>query len=514
LSAAADLLLHNARVITMDAARPGATMVAIKGNRILKMGSGENISSCQGPGTRVIDCQGKTVLPGFVDAHCHPLALASHLLSVDCGPQAVTSIADIQNRIRQRAGQTPKGDWIRATGYHEFYLAEGRHPQRQDLDQATPDHPIKLTHQSGHACVLNTLALKLLNITAETPEPEGAIIERDLESGEPNGVLFEMNACVDGLMPPLSATDLEKGAELADRQFLSQGITSVRDATWGDAPRRWHSLRRLQEEEGFRPRVSMMIGVDEIDQWEAAGLKSEKETTLRQNGVKVVIHTTRGSLHPPQDQLNRLVLEVHRRGHQLALHAVELETVKAAVTALEHALRKEPRPDHRHRIEHCSVCPPALVQRIRSIGAVVVTQPPFIFYNGNRYLATVAPEEQPWLYPIGSLLASGVRVAGSSDTPVVSASPLVGIYAAVNRLTQTNRPLGRNEAVSVLEALAMYTIEGAFSSFEENVKGSIAEGRLADLVVLSEDPTSVPPERLKELEVVMTILDGRVVWQK
>jgi len=512
LSTAADLLLYNARVITMDADRPMAAMVAIKGNRIVKAGTDEDASLFQGPATRLIDCQGKALLPGFIDAHCHPLALASQLLSVDCS--GASSIRAIQDRIRQRADQTSEGEWIRATGYHEFYLEERRHPHREDLDAAAPAHPVKLSHQSGHACVLNTLAMNRLHVTSETPEPEGAIIERDLESGEPNGVLFEMNDYVDRLMPPLSDIELERGAEMADRQFLSHGTTSVQDATWDEPLRRWDWFRHLKEQQRFRPRVSMMIGVDHLPEWEAGATGIGQEAALRQSSVKVVIQTTTGSLNPPQEQLNRLVLEAHRRGYQVALHAVELETVEAAVTALEWALRQEPRTDHRHRIEHCSVCPASLVRRIKSIGAVVVTQPPFIYYNGHRYLETVAPEEQPWLYPIGSCRRAGANVAGSSDAPVVPHNPLAGIYSAVTRLAETGQVLNQKEAVSLYEALALYTTGAAFSSFEETIKGSITEGKLADLVLLSQDPTAVPPEHIRELEVIMTVLDGRVVWQK
>jgi predicted amidohydrolase YtcJ len=193
LNPPADLLLRNASVVTLDQAKPTAAIVAIKGNRILHVGNKEEAESLVGAKTKIIDCAGKTVIPGFNDAHCHPLALTASLLSVDCGPASARSIRELQARIRQRAEQTPQGEWIRAKGYNEFYLAERRHPNRWDLDQASPDHPVKLSHRSGHACVLNTLALKLLGICKETAEPQGGIIERDLESGEPNGLLFEMN---------------------------------------------------------------------------------------------------------------------------------------------------------------------------------------------------------------------------------------------------------------------------------------------------------------------------------
>jgi len=188
--------------------------------------------------------------------------------------------------------------------------------------------------------------------------------------------------------------------------------------------------------------------------------------------------------------------------------------VKAAITALEYALSQTQRPDCRHRLEHCSVCPPHLIQQLRNIKATIVTQPPFVYYSGERYLATVSPADLNWLYPIGSLLSSGLRVAASSDSPVVPLNPLVGIYAAVTRTTETGQTLLPQEGISRLEALKMYTLEAAYASFEEGVKGCIAANKFADLVVLSDDPTKVLPEEIKEIEVVMTIADGKVVWQR
>jgi predicted amidohydrolase YtcJ len=212
--------------------------------------------------------------------------------------------------------------------------------------------------------------------------------------------------------------------------------------------------------------------------------------------------------------LNRVALAAHRRGYQLALHAAEMETVEAAVTALEYVLRHEPHARHRHRIEHCSVCPPPLIRRIRQVGALVVTQPSFLFYGGDRYLATVAPQEQEWLYPVGSLCAAGVRVAASSDVPVVPLNPLSGIYAAVTRRTESGQQVGMKEGVSPMQALRLHTIEGAYCSFEEGSKASIREGMLADMVVLSKDPAMAAPEEIRDIEVTMTILNGEIVWQR
>jgi predicted amidohydrolase YtcJ len=490
--------------------------VAVKGNRILAAGTGSDIGSMRGPGTHVVHCRGRTVLPGFNDAHCHPLALAASLLGVDCRPPAVKSIGDIEARIRQQADRVPPGTWIRAGGYNEFYLKEKRHPNRRDLDRAAPDHPVKLTHRTGHACVLNSLALRLLGISAETPEPEGGLIDRELDSGEPGGLLFEMNDYVDRLVPPLSDEELAAGVRLANGQFLSHGITSVQDASWGNSLGRWRTLQRLKEGRDLLPRVSMMAGVDELAEFEESVERGgdRSSSALRPGAVKIVVQSTTGSLCPAQEELNRLVYRLHSSGHQVAIHADERDSVEAAVIALEYALSKMPWPDHRHRIEHCSVCPPPLIERLRQVGALVVTQPAFIYYSGQRYLATVPPEDLEWLYPLGSLCAAGLRVAGSSDAPVVPLDPLSGIYAAVTRTAETGERLLPREGLSIEEALRLYTVNGAFASFEEEVKGSIAAGRLADLVILSHDPAAVPPEGIRDIEVTMTIIDGEIVWQR
>jgi predicted amidohydrolase YtcJ len=519
LNPPADILLRNASVVTLDQAKPTAAIIAVKGNRILHVGREEEAESLIGAKTRIIDCAGKAVIPGFNDAHCHPLALAASLLSVDCGPASARSIGELQARIRQRAEQTPKGQWIRATGYHEFYLAEQRHPNRWDLDQAAPDHPVKLSHRSGHACVLNSLALKLLGIGRETTEPPGGIIERDLESGDPNGLLFEMNPYVERLMPPLSDEDLKQGIALANEEWLSHGITSLQDATWSDSLKRWQTLCRFKERRKLSPRLSMMIGTEDIGsikEFQGKGLpkKSEPGAPLRLGGVKIVLHTTTGRLNPPQEELNDLAHQVHQAGLQLAFHVIEESEVEAALNALEYALLQAPKDDHRHRLEHCSVCPPRLVKRLKNIQAVVVTQPPFIYYSGERYLATVPPSELNWLYSIGSLLRSGLKVAASSDSPVAPSNPFIGLYAAVTRTAETGQTLLPHEGIPTSQALEMYTLNSAYASFEERVKGRLAPGYLADLALMSADPTQVPPEALKDIEVLMTMVDGEIVWQR
>ena len=214
------------------------------------------------------------MLPGFIDAHCHLLAYAASLLSVDCSPAAVSSIADIQAAIRRRAESTPAGRWIRAVGYSEVDLAEGRHPTRWDLDAAAPDHPVRLIHRSGHACVLNSLALRLCGIDMATEEPAGGYLERDASSGEPSGLLLEMNELVERAVPPLAYEELAEGVRLASQRFLAAGVTSLVDASHTNGPAEWELMRRLRQEGHLAPRLTAMVGIEHLEdgrRWREAG---------------------------------------------------------------------------------------------------------------------------------------------------------------------------------------------------------------------------------------------------
>jgi len=452
-------------------------------------------------------------VPGFNDSHCHILALASSLLGVDCSPSAVGSIADIQVHIREQAQKLPPGSWIRGAGYNEFYLAEKRHPNRWDLDQAAPRHPVKLTHRSGHASVLNSLALSSIGVSMDSPEPPGGMIERDLESGEPNGLLLEMEAYIDKAVPHLSETELEKGIGLANERYISLGITSLQDATAHNGLREWHSFMRLKEKGELAPRLWIMMGIAALEELQESGFHPHfGDDGLRLGAIKIVLDETTGSLYPGQEELTEQVLRAHQAGFQVAIHAIEEGPVGAAARSLEHALHRGPEIGRRHRVEHCSVCPPPLLQGLKDARAIVVTQPAFIYYSGERYLATVHEEQLPWLYRIGSFLKEGLMPAAGSDSPVAPNNPLVGMYAAVARKTEGGDELAAEERISPLEALAMYTRAAAYASFEEKVKGSVAVGKLADFALLSADPTEVRPEEITRIEVEMTIVDGRIVW--
>ena len=511
----ASLVLHNANVLTMDASCPRARMVVVQDGRVLAVSATDDVKAFQGESTEAIDCRGMTVLPGFHDAHCHPVGFAESLVCPDLSLPIARSIADIQNRIREAARNTPAGSWVRARGYSEFYLAEQRQPNRWDLDKATTTHPIKLTHRSGHAHVLNSLGLKLAGITRETPDPPGGLIERDLETGEPNGMLYEMGAYLAEVIPSLNDDEMERGMRLASEQLLSLGVTSVQDASVRNGIQRWRNFQQWKGNGSFRPRVTMMIGWEAWETFQKEGLTpGAGDDQLRLGAVKIIVHRATGRINPSQEELNEKVLRLHQRGFQAALHAVEEVTIEATCQALEQALRSFNRPDHRHRIEHCSVCHPAMARRLAQLGIVVATQPAFIYYNGERYLKTVPADQIDHLYALGTLVEAGIKVAAGSDCPVVPANPLSGIYAAVSRVTETGQTIAHGTGIAAAAALRVYTAGSAYSCFEEDNKGSITPGKLADLVVLNGDPTSVPKEEIMRLETKMTIIGGKVMWRK
>ena len=513
-----DLILHNARVLTLDEGQPAASLVVMRGDRIILVASDESLNGLALRGANVIDCRGQTLIPGFIDAHCHILAYASSLLAVECGPRKASSIDDIKLALSTRAADTPSGRWIRGTGYEELELRERQHPSRRDLDEAAPRHPVSLTHRSGHACVLNSVALARVGIGRDTPDPPTGVIQREDGTGEPTGLLLEMDDYLDGLIPRLSERELEVGIALASRRMLSLGITSVQDATRSNSPERWDTLTRLKANGSFGPRITMMAGSDHLDRFLDKGLHfGAGNLGLSFGAVKIMLTMTTGSLQPTFEELLATVRRARDAGFQVAVHAVESEAVDAAVSALTYgAAGADASASHstmRDRIEHCSECPPDALRRLAGSGIVIVSQPGFLYYSGRRYLSEVANDLQPWLYRFGSFMREGIPLAAGSDAPVIEPNPLVGIYAAVTRRSDTGEVVGDGEAVSADEALRMYTINAAYAAFQEADRGSIEVGKAADLVVLDRDPTRVEAGLIAETKVTMTVVGGRIVWR-
>ena len=509
-----DLIIYNANVITMDLACPKAELVAVENGRITAVSNNETIHELRNSKTKVIDCTGKTVIPGFIDAHCHLAAFAEGFMSLNLSPsEGVGSIADMQNKIRLFCKNCPSGTWIRGKGYNEFYLTEKRHPDRHDLDAAVLSYPIKLTHRSGSAHVLNSLALQLVGITSESGDPPDGLIDRDLETGGPTGILYGMGNYLSKKIPSLDDDEMRQGIRLANEELLSCGITSIQDATSHNDIHSWNMFQQWKSEGIFRPGVTMMLGMKGFDEYQQQQYRPYgDESGLRIGGVKIIVHEITGSLGPDQERLNKMVFEIHKAGLQVILHAVEERTIEAACDAIEYALKQLHRHDHLHRIEHCSVCPLALAKRIGDLGIMVVTQPAFIYYSGDRYLETVPSKQLENLYPIKRLMKHHVRVAASSDFPIVKPNPLIGMYAAITRMSESGSPVLPAEGIERLEALRMYTETAAAASFQEQVRGSIKVGKAADLVVLNNDPRRVSADEIKTIKAEMTIIGGKIVW--
>ena len=511
----ANLILHNATVITLEPSHPVAQLVAVEGGRIQAVGDEEDLPLVTTPGARIIDCGGGTLIPAFHDAHCHLLALAASFMAADCSPWVVPSIEEIQAVLRRQAEVTQDGQWVRARGYHEARLREARHPTRYDLDQAVPSHPVKLIHQSGHASVLNSPALVAAGIGRETPDPPEGVIERDPATGEPTGLLLEMEGYLEQRLPVLSAQEIERGLKLASAQLLSHGVTAMQDASPGNSLERWGLFEKAQGRGTLPLRLTLMPGIQHLEAFQKEGLGfGSGSETLRLGHAKVMLTLTTGDLYPPQEELQRQALEAVRRGFPLAVHAVEMEAVVAAVAALRHARTPGGSPSAlRHRIEHASECPSWLAEEMGRQNILVATQPGFLFYNGDRYRQEVPTERQAWLYPLRWLLEAGVVVAGSSDAPVVPVDPLGGIYAAVTRRTSSGERVNPGQGVTPLDALRMYTVNAAYVGHWEGPLGSIAVGKAADLVLLDRNPLAVEAGEMRELRVLMTLLGGEVVWE-
>jgi len=497
----------------MTPSQPGAEAVALRGDTFVAVGSRDELASLAAPGARTIDCQGMTLIPGLNDAHCHLLATAASMCGVDCSPDAVSSIHDVQTALRRRAGTTPEGRWVRGFGYDDVSLSEGRHPNRWDLDQAMPSHPVRLDHRSGHATVMNSVGLSMAGIGRDTPEPPQGLIDRDPQTGEPTGLLLELAGWLrERLGHSRDEAGFQEGLHRLDRMLLSYGITSVQDAGPDNGLDRWRTLSNIQASGQLSCRVTMMAGASKLQELVSEGLSWNcGDGRLRLGHAKLMLTLTTGALHPKREDLRDLVAKAHEMGFPVAIHAVEREAVEAAAGVVSAG----------DRIEHCAECPAELVAQVRSTGATVVTQPGFLYWNGDRYIQRVDAELQPHLYPVGALHRAGVPLAFGSDSPVTGPNPWLAIYGAVTRTTRDGTKFppiagmsATSQEVPVTAALRMHTMGGALAEGSEDRKGAISRGKLADLVLLDADPTKVDPSGLKDIRAVMTIVGGQVVWSR
>ncbi len=520
----ADFLFTGGVVHTMDPERPRAESVAVANDRILATGTNSAVLAYKGPNTTVIELAGRAVIPGFYDAHQHQVYRGLATQQVNGRSQ---SIDELIARVRARASALPDGRWIEGVGYDDSSFNERRHPNRGDLDQAAPGHPTFVTRTCGHIMVLNSLALRAAGITAATPDPPGGRIDRD-PMGEPTGVIREKAMEMLRRVVPLpTGAQIRSAIELTAKANLDAGVTSV----WEPSiePNHLDAYRELESTGRLTIRVTMAhkrilrdgTGVPlpermRGDWLTTAGVKLFQDGAIAPRTAALTEPyeaepDNRGLLIMSQDELDQHVSDIHAAGFQACIHAIGDAAIDSALTAIERANAKLPRPDARHRIEHCGLPLPALHWRIEKAGVVAVVQPPFIYFHGDNYANNLGPDRARWLYPTHTLMDL-CAVAGSSDGPVVpDCTPLFGMRVAMTRTTSRGNVVGPEEAVGFHDALRMYTLGGAVAAHEEDVKGSITPGKLADLVVLAADPAKVEPGQIDQVPIDLVFAGGRQV---
>ncbi len=533
-----DLVLDNANIITIDAARPRAGSIAIRGSRIVGVG---DIGAFNDTSATVIDLAGRTVTPGFNDAHNHMGGYGASINEVALHPTVVSSVEEIVAAIGDRAETTPEGVWVIGTGYDDNKLAERRHPTRYELDAVSPDNPVILNHTSGHFCVVNTAAMRLARV-GEVAVPEGGVVALG-DDGLPTGLLEEQaQTLARGLLHPRSIADMVQNLGAASDRYLAEGITSCQEAGVGGIlgtrePLELAAYQEARRTGRLRVRVTLMPAVETLHSTDHhedddepfvldLGLHSGfGDEWLKFGPVKIfadgsLIGRTaamfedfegepgnNGYFQMNEATLHNLILKAHRSGWQVATHAIGDRAVSSVLDAYEKAQQAYPRVDTRHRIEHCGMCKEADVARIAALGVVPVPQGRFIGEIGDG-MARAIGNRRGDCYRQRSFLDAGVVVPGSSDRPVVNGNPLLGIHDLVNQRTGDGMSFNPHEALTAEEAIEAFTLSSAYAAFDEADKGSLEVGKLADLVVLDRDPTTIDPTEIGETQVLATMVGG------
>lgn len=528
----ADTVLIGGNIITMDAGNPRAQALAIKGDKILLVGTDPEVRKKRGKNTKVIKLNEKTVVPGMIDAHCHVLSYGNSLRSLNL--VGTKSLDEILNMVKEKSKQCDPGEWILGRGWDQNDWDEKKFPANDKLNEVSPYNPVCLTRICGHAVFVNKKAFSLARVTKNTPDVPGGKIIRDSKTGEPTGVLVD-NAIglVTLVVPGLTFRQKRECIELAIRDCLKAGLTGVHDAnTGGDEIRIY---KELAKKGNLGLRVYVMISAGS-SYW----LENRPETgleggflTLR--AVKLFSDGALGSrgaalLEPYSDEqgnsglllmeegeICKTACEALKRGFQVCTHAIGDKANRTVLNGYEAALKAMPVKDYRLRIEHAQVLAPEDIPRFSKLGVIPSMQPTHC--TSDMYWATdrLGTERVKGAYAWRSLLDTGVRIPGGSDFPVESNKPLWGIYAAVTRRDHKGFPQGGwhpKQRMTFTEALRSFTIDAAYAAFEEDIKGSLEIGKLADMVVLSKDISKVAPKEILKTEIEMTIVGGRIVYRR
>ncbi|GIN93887.1 amidohydrolase [Siminovitchia terrae] len=526
-------LFIDGEIITVDEKDQVAEAVAVRGNKIIAVGSNESILKLKDDHSEIIDLNGKTLLPGFIDSHLHISVYGTNCLSISCQSEKIKSIKELLQEIKMKADHTPKGQWIRAWGYNESLISDKRFPTKEELDDITSEHPIMVSRICGHISMVNSYALRVANIDRNTPDPQGGIIDKTAV-GEPSGLLIENAHMKMFNISAFSEEELSKAHTIASEHFAEKGITSIHDATGYGLD----NLRVLQADSKkglIKQRVYAMVGAlnnaqDIVKHMVKAGIFTGLgDDKFRIGPVKLfldgsssgpTIWTREAYTSDPnnygvhyfsQEEVDELLIPAHEKGWQITSHAQGDAAIEMLLNTIEKAHQLYPREEARHRIEHAGVAAPDLIERMRTLNVVPIPNPAFLYEYGDGYVKNYGVRAND-MYPMNAYQNADIPAAISSDSPVTGFNPLRGIYVAVTRKSSSGQVIGDGNRVSLLEAIRMYTLNGAYASFEENIKGSIEPGKLADLVLLDRSIIQTDIDELLEAEVEWTMIDGEMVY--
>lgn len=538
LSRYADIVFKNGVVITVDQNDSICQAVAIRDNKIVYVGDDDGVKEWTDDNTNIIDLNGRALLPGFIDAHLHMgIRGQNAAVIIDCNSDEVPSIEGIKEKIAAVAKETPAGTWIKATGYEQNKLIDGRHPNRDDLDEAAPDHPVQLTRCCLHMGVYNTKALETAGVTGPDMFAPGEVVVD--ETGRMTGLLKERACTYMWDKVVFSEDEYMKSFEAANKLFLQYGITSIHDA--GFYGENTIGLFQKAYEEGLiKIRMYHLLyntyGKAETIRWQdmliSTGIRGGLGNEYFKLGhAKILLDgstsgpscsTKEPYCHDPelkgiqlytQEEADAVLIKAHDAGYNITAHAVGDAAVEIIVTAIERAIAHNPRPC-RHRIEHCGLINEELLERIAKAGIVTISNPGFFNENAEAYIKYYG-ERVNYMFPLKSYKDKGIITAIGSDAPVIEADPMIGIYGAVARTDKRSKDVaGECQTVDIMDAIRMYTYNGAYASLEENIKGSIEPGKLADMVVLSENILCTPVDKIKSIKVDITVLDGKIVFER
>ena len=529
---AADLLLTGGVVITLDAAHPRATALAVRDGRIVAVGDDAQMKPFVGPTTKRVDLEGRAVVPGLTDAHVHVESLGASLENLDL--VGATTLDEACRRVAARARTLRPGEWLLGRGWDQNDWPGQQFPTAADLDRVSSGHPVYLTRIDGHAGWANSKALTLAGIDAKTPDPPGGRLIRDA-AGAPTGVLVDRaQALVTSKIPEAPCAVRKRRLAAGLQACAGAGLTEVHDAGVGlDAVGLYKELLR---EKGLPVRVYVMLRGPGEFLAKGATLKPEVglgDGLLTIRAIKVVADGalgsrgalllapyadepgTKGLLTVDEGELRRLLSRAIAQGFQVNTHAIGDGANRLVLDAYERAFGGYDGSRYRFRIEHAQVLAPSDVPRFKSLGVVPSMQPTHCTSDMYWAEARLGPERAKGAYLWKTFLAQGVPVAGGSDAPVEKIDVLPGLYAAVTRQDAKGWPPGGwhpEERVTIEEALAMFSRHAAFAAFEEHERGAIAPGRRADLTVLSRDVTAIAPAEILETKVSLTIVGGRIVF--